>query len=87
MITPDNVKLKDWISIGNVDAVVCRINIGNTTKIEVVYLDIRERAIVEEVYFEEDRWHFVNDGPNGGYADNYPWFSEYVSFLRRGRWR
>lgn len=85
-ITPENVKPKDWISIGVRDAVVCRIYENEPNKIEVVYLD-RNRAINEDAHFKDNNWTFVHDGPCGGYADNYSRLAEFVSILRSGRWR
>ena len=86
-ITPENVKLRNWISVGMNDAVVCHIYKNEPGKIEVVYLDRRNRAINEDVHYKDGKWTFVYDGPNGGYADNYSRLGEFVSILRAGRWR
>lgn len=87
IVTPENVKLKDWISVGFKDAVVCRIYENELGKIEVVYLDDRNRAINEDVHYKDGKWKFLFDGPNGGYADNYPRLRDFVSILRVGRYR
>lgn len=85
MITPENVKLKDWISIGIRDAVVCHIYENDSNKVEIVYIDDRNRAINEDAHYLDGKWSFVYDGPCGGYADNNQWLGEYVRILRGGR--
>jgi hypothetical protein len=86
-ITPENVKLRDWISVGMNNAVLCHIYENEPGKIEVVYLDRRNRAINEDVHYKVGKWTFVYDGLNGGYADNYSRLGEFVAILRAGRWR
>jgi hypothetical protein len=86
-ITPDNVKLKDWISVGLLDAVVCHIYTNEPNKFEVVYLDRKNLAINEDVQYKDGVWTFVYDGPGGGYADKSSALGEFVSILRAGRWR
>jgi hypothetical protein len=70
-ITPENVKLRDWISVGSNDAIVCHINENEPGKIEVVYLDYRNRAINRDAQYVDGQWTFVYNAPDGGYADNY----------------
>jgi len=82
--TPENVKLKDWIYIGIKEAVVCGIDENNPNKIEAVYLDNRNQAIVEFVQYNEGHWDFVNLGLCGGYADNILRLGDYVRLLRAG---
>lgn len=86
-ITPENVKIEDWISVGMVDAVVCNIYEDKPGIIEIVYLDRKNQAINEDVCYKDGNWTFVYDGPNGGYADNYSRLGRFVSILRAGRWR
>lgn len=85
------VKPADWISIGkgypSVPAVVCTVyekNNSNNGDLEVVYLN-GSKAINEDVIWDKDHWKFKNDGPCGGYADNYDRLSEFVQILRGGR--
>jgi hypothetical protein len=87
IVTPQNVKLKDWISIGFKEAIVCQIYENELDKIEVVYLDDRNRAINEDVHYKDGKWKFLNDGPNGGYADDFLRLKNFVSVLRVGRYR
>jgi len=61
-ISPDNIKLKDWISVGRRDCVVCHIYENESNKVEVVYLD-RDRAINEDVHFVDGKWSFVYNDP------------------------
>lgn len=90
MLERPTVSSGDWISIGKridpvmVNAVVCNVF---DERIEVVYLDIRDRAINEDVVWTGTHWKFKDQGPSGGYADNYDRLTEYVSKLRRGRFR
>jgi len=84
-LTPQDIRLKDWITVGAKDAIVCRIYENKTNTVEIVYLD-RDRAINEDVHFVNGQWTFVNDGPCGGYADNSPGFAEFISKLRAGRY-
>lgn len=79
-ITPENVKPKDWISVGARSALVCKIYENNPNKIEVVYLD-RNRAINDDLIFKDGKWVFLYD-TGGGYADNYGRLAEFVSILR-----
>jgi hypothetical protein len=80
------VKLKDWISIGAREAVVSRIYEDSTDRIEIVYLDDRDRSIYEDAFFTNGKWHFAATGHNGGYAENIPRLSEYVRKLKAARW-
>jgi len=79
------IKSGDVIYIGDSfarkKAVVCQVY--DDQNIEVVYLD-RDRAINEDMVFEEGKWEFKIQGPNGGYADKYPRLSRYVRILRSG---
>ena len=65
-------------------AVVCNIYEGEG-RVEVVYLDDRDRAINEKVRWAGDHWEFVRKGPGGGYADHYGRLARYVAILRAGR--
>ena len=83
-----NVQPGDWISIGSghyrKSAVICREAGPGPGEYDAVYLDNRDRAIVEGVKWDDDHWAFAVEGPNGGYADNYPRLHQFVSKLRRG---
>lgn len=85
-ITPENVKPKDWITVGVRDSVVCRVYEDEPNKVEVVYLD-RNRPINEDAHYIDNGWTFVYDGPCGGYADQYPRLADFVAILKAGRWR
>jgi hypothetical protein len=76
----------DWITIGNRNVVVCQVyeRTDDSIKVEVVYLD-RDRAINEDAIWSNDKWNFALSGVVGGYADNYPRLSRFVSQLRAGR--
>ena len=74
---------REWIRVGNVDAVVCSER--EPGRAEVVYIDDRQRAINEHVIWADGRWGFEIEGPCGGYADKNPRLSEFVASLRRGR--
>ncbi len=84
----------DWITIGKgtglidkLDAVVCQVHDDSDyADIEVVYLDDRNRAINEDVIWDQSHWEFKNQGPCGGYADRYSRLAEFVAILRRGRY-
>lgn len=81
---PD-VKPGDWIRIGQKEAVVCTVYVEQTLgDIEVVYLD-GNRAINEDVIWDDTHWSFRRPGPNGGYADGSPNLGQFVAVLRRGR--
>ena len=81
----------DWITFGSSrlpkSAVVCMVyddpSLGD---IEVVYLDDRNRAINEDMVWQDDKWEFKTSGPCGGYADQYDRLEHYVRILRRGRY-
>ena len=84
-----HIKPRDWIWIGSNQgkrAVVSQVySEPRLDRIEVVYLDERDRAICEDVVWEEANWEFQHSGVVGGYADKYSRLSEFVSILRRGR--
>lgn len=89
MVKKPNVKPGDWIDIGErpfvKQAVVCNVfDNSDWADLEVVYLN-DEKAINEDVVWNNGNWKFKISGPNGGYADNYPRLSQYVAQLRRGR--
>ena len=75
------VSPSQWIKIGKKHAVVCNVHKDH---IEVVYLDGRNRAINEDVEWDDIQWTFKRPGPSGGYADKYRRLYEYLSILRRG---
>lgn len=79
------IKSGDVIYIGDSfttkKAVVCQVY--DDQNIEVVYLD-RDRAINEDMVFEEGKWEFKIQGPNGGYADKNSRLFSYVRILRSG---
>lgn len=79
----NRVSVRDVLCIGDSltakKVVVCRVY--DDQNIEVVYLD-RNRAINEDMVFENGEWAFKIEGPCGGYADNNPRLSEYVRILR-----
>ena len=77
----------DWITVGNIDAVICTSYPDNPDRLEIVYLDERDRAINDNILFSNDKWDFEIQGASGGYADRYDRLSEFVSVLRRGRYR
>jgi hypothetical protein len=76
----------EWVEIGPVSAVVCRVH-PEASKAEVVYLDERDRAINEDVRWVDDHWEFAVKGPSGGYADKSDRLGEFVAILRRGKLR
>ena len=82
----NQVQPEEWITIGIRDAVVCTVYKDKSDGIEVVYLDDRDRAINEDIRFVNNKWEFVSQGSNGGYADNYDRLSKFVAILRAGRY-
>jgi len=84
---PPDVRPGDWVRIGEssaLDAVVSCVR-ATPGSIEVVYLDRRNRAINEDVVWDDGTWRFEQEGPSGGYADGYTRLREYVYVLRQGR--
>jgi hypothetical protein len=84
IVTPENVKLNDWITVGKKDAIVCFIYENESNRIEVVYME-GYKAINEDVHYVDGKWTFVYEGPAGGYADNNGTLISYVRKLRAGR--
>ena len=81
---PD-IAVGDWIRIASLPAVVCHVHgEGHGYDCEAVYIDYRDRAINENVAWKDGQWQFAQDGPCGGYADNYPRLADFVAILRRG---
>lgn len=80
----NNVKLRDWIMIGNTDAVVCRIYSDDPNRVSIVYLDDGRKAIAEDAIFVNGKWKFEIEGPCGTYADGMSDYGEYIAILKRG---
>lgn len=84
------IKPGQWISIGenSIKAVVCNVFDSSNAfgeRLEVVYLDSRNRAINEDVIWSGEIWRFKNSGPDGGYADRSQRLRRYVGILRNKR--
>jgi hypothetical protein len=79
-----DVKPGDWVSVGSIRAVICSVYDSPPTRIGVVYLDQRNRAIAEDAILVEGEWRFAVAGPSGTYADRSPRLSQFVALLRRG---
>ena len=73
----------EWISIGNISAVISKIY--DNSNAEVVYLDDRNQAINEDAVLVNNSWKFKYEGVSGGYADKNSRLREFVGILRRGR--
>ena len=76
---------RDWVTIepAGTPAVVSSIRADG--RIEVVYLDGRDRAINEDLVWRGGSWRFAHEGVDGGYADKSARLQPYVEVLRRGR--
>jgi len=83
MTEAPEVKPHDEIRIGIRRAVVCQVY--GPGRVEVVYLDDRDRAINENAVWRSNRWEFELFGPCGGYADGNSRLSAFVAQLRRPR--
>jgi hypothetical protein len=83
MAEAPEVKPHDEVRIGIRRAVVCQVY--DQKRVEVVYLDDRDRAINEDAVWRSGKWDFEHSGPNGGYADKYDRLSAFVAQLRRPR--
>ena len=83
-----NIKPHDWITIGTRHAVVSNIieESDDKIKVEIVYLDDKNKAINENVIWKNNKWEFEYNTPTGGYADKYTRLNEFVGQLRRGRY-
>lgn len=76
-----SVKEYDEIRVGNSTRAIVCATYSEKNRCEVVYLS-RNRAINEDVVWDGNNWQFVTQGPCGGYADQSPRLSPYVSKLR-----
>lgn len=81
------VQQGDWILIGSSPlskrAVVCTVYREDSPgDVEAVYLDERDRAINEDFVWRDGAWHFLHEGPCGGYADKSARLTECVAQLR-----
>ncbi len=79
------VKLKEWISIGEIDAVVCKIYENDHNKVEVVYFN-GSKPSNKFAYYINDEWSFGINEQYAGYAENYSRLAEYVTILKSGRY-
>ena len=83
------VKPGDWITFGNnISAVVCTVyedtSLGD---IEMVHIDRRDRAINDDMVWQDGKWEFKSpNGGGGGYADKYSRLAQFVAQARRGQW-
>jgi len=66
-----------------VSAIVSKVYTDRPGFIEVVYLDARNQAIVEDAEWKSG-WAFAIEGPCGGYADKYSRLEQFVATLRHG---
>jgi hypothetical protein len=73
----------DWIYVGQLRAVVCTVR--SKDRVEIVWLDDRNRAINEDAVWNGQAWQFASSGPSGGYADKNDRLAGFVSELRHGR--
>ena len=77
------MKLHDEFRIGNRRAVVCMAH--SPGQAEVVYLDVRDRAVNEAAVWRGDVQSFEHSGPAGGYVDKYDRLTPFVAQLHRPR--
>jgi len=71
-----------WINIEGVNSVVCQVSKDAPYEIEVVCMD-KGKATNKDAKWDTGKWTFTSGA--GGYADDYPRLSEFVSKLRCGR--
>lgn len=76
--------LGDWMTIGKLSAIVCNTYGDCPNRIEIIYIDRRNRAIAEDVVFIDGEWQFEKNS-SGTHADNSLPHQEYISLLKRGR--
>jgi hypothetical protein len=86
MATKPSIQPGEWISIGKqglVKGVVCTV-FRDTIQgdCEVVYLDMGNRAINEDVRWAGSYWEFVHGRGGGGYADQFDRLQPFVHILR-----
>ena len=80
MAEPPEINPHDELRIGSRKAVACTVyGLG---RIEVVYLDDRDRAINEDVVWRDYKWRFEHSAPVGGYADKHDRLQAFVTQLR-----
>ena len=77
------VKVKQFIWVNGREAIVAKVY--DCQKVEIVYLDDRDRAINENAILNDGKWKFERAGPCGGYADQSERLSNCVSMLRSKR--
>lgn len=73
--------LRDWISVGRIRAVVCRVS-KDGKRVEVVFN--KDKPTNLYVMRVGDDWDFEPSPDYGGYADKYPRLKEFVAILKRG---
>lgn len=85
------LKEYQWVTIGagGLRAVVSKVYADTTLgNAEVVYLQgsgKRAKAINDDIRWADNRWEFVHQGPNGGYADRKPRLASFVAMLHEGK--
>ena len=83
IINKPNVKLGEWITIGNRDCVVCGVyGEDSPWDIEVVYNP--DKPANSDANWIDGKWELVDGAP--GYAAEYSRLSDCVRILRKGRY-
>ena len=77
MIPIPEVKLDDWIKVGERDALISDIR---PERIEVVYMDGRPSNC--DIIWIEDHWEFTG---TSGYADKYSRLNRSLDILKTGK--
>jgi len=80
------VKSGDWITVGSIPAVVCKVyehHMDGEGVVEVVHLKGKSSIpINEEVHWKDGEWRFIHtSGGYGGYADLDPRWRRCVEIL------
>ncbi len=83
------VKPGDWIIMKhypipkNVVVYSTRIEQGKCIA-GVVYLNDRKQPIADDVYWKDDHWEFLHNGPTGTLGEAVPAAQPFIAFLELG---
>ncbi len=83
------VKPDNWIMIKHFPipkrAVVYRTRIEQGKHIAgIIYFDDSKRAMADDVYWKDDHWEFLHNGPTGTPAEAVPAAQPFIAFLELG---
>ena len=81
------IKVKEWMRVGNRDCVVVKVRSPGHDFGDCEVVFDPSKPTNADVVWDGDEWRFVESGDYGGYADRSSRLTDYVHILKSGRSR